>query len=159
VNGSKIFFGNKADTNILFTQKNTIIPSVIIKEGKNINQMKSKRILTAFLLASSLLLAGCSGSGDNATVQENEQTNSEQTNQGDTSMETEEMTDIVTTLAKIDSSKWNYNEEDGVYWQVGISYCENHADEKYEALGIFVPEAYLSGTDNGDGTFTCQLNE
>jgi hypothetical protein len=25
-------------------------------------------------------------------------------------------------------------------------------------LGIFVPEAYLNGTDNGDGTYTCQLN-
>jgi hypothetical protein len=114
--------------------------------------MKQKKVLAVFLSAS-LLFTGCSGSGDNAAVQ-----NSEQTKQGDISMEKETTTDIVTALSKIDSSKWNYNEEDGVYWQVGISYCENPADEKYETLGIFVPEAYLNGTDNGDGTYTCQLN-
>jgi hypothetical protein len=97
--------------------------------------MKQKRVLALFLLMS-LLFTGCSQSGDNGTVQE-----SEQTKQGDIDMETETTTDIVTTLSKIDNSKWQYNEEDGVYWQVGISYCENPADEKYETLGIFVPLA------------------
>jgi hypothetical protein len=122
--------------------------------------MKQKRVLAAFLFMS-LLFTGCSGNGDNATVQESGQTKQEDANEDvseDTNMETEETTDIITALSKIDSSKWNYNEEDGVYWQVGISYCENPADEKYETLGIFVPEAYLTGTDNGDGTYTCQLN-
>jgi hypothetical protein len=49
--------------------------------------------------------------------------------------------------------------EDGVYWQVGISYCENPADEKYETLGIFVPEAYLNGTDNMAEAFAQYINE
>ncbi len=65
----------------------------------------------------------------------------------------------VSALAKIDNTKWNYNAEDGVYWQVGISYCANPADTQYETLGIFVPAQYMTATDNGDGTFTCEINK
>lgn len=64
-----------------------------------------------------------------------------------------------TTLPTIDNNKWNYNEEDGVYWQVQIPYCSNPADSKYETLGIFIPAAYMNATDNGDGTYTCELNQ
>lgn len=60
--------------------------------------------------------------------------------------------------SEIDNTKWSYNAEDDVYWQVGISYCLDPADEKYETLGIFVPGAYMSGQDNGDGTYTCEIN-
>ncbi|MDO5300289.1 MAG: subtype A tannase [Clostridia bacterium] len=63
-----------------------------------------------------------------------------------------------TALPTIDASKWQYNEADGVYWQVGISYCANPADETYETLGVFVPSAYMNATDNGDGTFTCAID-
>ncbi len=65
---------------------------------------------------------------------------------------------VETTLPQIDATKWNYNAEDGVYWQVGISYCENPADLAYETLGIFVPEAYMTAEENGDGTYTCTIN-
>lgn len=64
----------------------------------------------------------------------------------------------VSALAKIDNTKWNYNAEDGVYWQVGVQYCANPADTQYETMGIFVPEQYMNASDNGDGTFTCELN-
>ncbi len=63
------------------------------------------------------------------------------------------------TLAKIDNTKWNYNAEDDVYWQVGIQYCSNPVDLTYETMGIFVPGAYMNATDNGDGTFTCEINK
>ncbi len=62
------------------------------------------------------------------------------------------------SLAKVDNTKWQYNEEADVYWQVGISYCSNPADEDYETLGIFVPAAYMTAEDNGDGTYTCTVN-
>ena len=45
-----------------------------------------------------------------------------------------------------------------MYWQVGISYCENPVAEEYETLGIFVPGDYMNAVDNGDGTFTCEMN-
>ena len=66
--------------------------------------------------------------------------------------------DVVSNLPKIDNTKWQYNADDNVYYQLGISYCENPADESYENLAIFVPGAYLTGTDNGDGTYTCEIN-
>ena len=64
-----------------------------------------------------------------------------------------------TGLPKIDSSKWLYNADDDVYYQIGLSYCETPADENYENLAVFVPGAYMKGTGNGDGTFTCSVNE
>lgn len=63
-----------------------------------------------------------------------------------------------TGIAKIDMSNWQYEEEDGVYWQTGISYCENPADASYETMGIYVPEEYFDAADNGDGTYSCTLN-
>lgn len=68
-----------------------------------------------------------------------------------------EVNEAVTTLSKIDMTKWQYNESDGVYYQIGISYCANPADTSYETLAVFVPAAYMNGTDNGDGTYTCEL--
>ncbi|MCC8097422.1 MAG: copper amine oxidase N-terminal domain-containing protein, partial [Eubacterium sp.] len=63
-----------------------------------------------------------------------------------------------TVLSKIDSTKWQYNEESGVYWQVGVQYCANPVDLTYETLGVFVPEAYMDAVENGDGTYTCTVN-
>lgn len=61
-------------------------------------------------------------------------------------------------LGKIDMTKWQYNEETDVYWQTGIIYCAAPADETYENLGIYVPGAYMTGTDNGDGTYSCIIS-
>ena len=65
----------------------------------------------------------------------------------------------VTNLSKPDMSKWRYIEEKDVYYLVGLDYCEKPADEKYEQLAVFVPGAFMDSADNGDGTFTCELNE
>lgn len=62
-------------------------------------------------------------------------------------------------LDRIDMTKWQYDSGTDVYWQVGIRYCADPADEEYETLGIFVPGAYMDATDNGDGTYTCTVNE
>lgn len=64
----------------------------------------------------------------------------------------------ITTSLTFDSSAWLYNADDDVYYQIGLPYCESPADESYEKLAIFVPGAYLSATDNGDGTYTCEPN-
>ncbi|MGN0801014.1 MAG: subtype A tannase [Candidatus Faecivicinus sp.] len=61
-------------------------------------------------------------------------------------------------VSLIDSAKWQYNEEDDVYWQVGIPYCSAPADLQYETLGVFIPGAYFDAIDNGDGTYTCTVN-
>ena len=65
---------------------------------------------------------------------------------------------VITNLPKIDNSAWLYNADDNVYYQLGITYCETPADENYENLAVFVPGAYFTGKDNGDGTYTCEIN-
>ena len=62
------------------------------------------------------------------------------------------------SLPKIDMTAWNYNEEDDVYYQLGIQYVANPADTKYESLGLFVPGSYFDAKDNGDGTYTLTVN-
>ena len=95
-----------------------------------------KGIAVMLILIMTAALSACSGSGADETSSSAE-----------------------TSLSQIDMSKWQYNEDDDVYYQIGISYCENPADESYEQLAVFVPGAYMTGTDNGDGTYTCELDE
>lgn len=64
----------------------------------------------------------------------------------------------VTSLPKLNMAAWNYNEEDNVYWQTGISYAATPADAAYETLGIYVPGEYFNGTKNADGTYTVSIN-
>ena len=53
---------------------------------------------------------------------------------------------------------WQYNADDDVFYQIGIPYCSEPADDNYENLAIFIPGRYFTATDNGDGTFTCSIN-
>ena len=57
-----------------------------------------------------------------------------------------------------DNAKWNYDEANNVFWQTGVGYCTKPEAEEYETMGIFVPGAYLDGTKNEDGTYTCTVN-
>lgn len=58
----------------------------------------------------------------------------------------------------IDNSKWQYDSDNNVYYQIGISYCSDPGSTEYETLSIYVPGDYMTGTDNGDGTYTCTIN-
>ena len=57
-----------------------------------------------------------------------------------------------------DSGAWSYDADNNVYYQIGVHYCAQPAAEDYETLAVVVPGDYLSGTDNGDGTYTCTVN-
>jgi hypothetical protein len=100
----------------------------------------TKSIATILVLMMIAVVTACSGEGA-----------------GEGTTETSSVAE--TTLSQIDMSKWQYNADDDVYYQTGIVYCETPADESYEQLAVFVPGAYMTGTDNGDGTYTCELNE
>ena len=58
----------------------------------------------------------------------------------------------------LDMSAWNLDADNGVWWQVGVSYCTKPAAQNYETLGIYVPQAYMSGEQNADGTYSCTLS-
>lgn len=103
--------------------------------------MISKKLLCA-ALSCALLLAGCGAKDESVSADDSGRAN----------------TPIESQLDKIDMTQWQYNEENDVYWQTGILYCDNPADETYENLGVYVPGAYLTGTENGGGTYTCTVN-
>ncbi len=106
--------------------------------------MRLKKIFLTIFLAGILLLSGCSGNENKSNTE----------SMKDSSKEIQEEIQ----LEKIDMTKWQYNEDTNVYWQTGIIYCENPADETYENLGIYVPGNYMNGTKNDDGTYTCEVN-
>lgn len=103
-------------------------------------------IFLCAILAASAILSGCgsnsSGSSD-ASAQSSSSSSSSK--------------EVSTTLNKIDMTKWQYNSDDKVYYQIGLSYCEKPANEEYEKLAVFVPASYFSATENSDGTYTCEL--
>ncbi len=93
------------------------------------------------------LVSGCGGKNSAS------ETRTEQETAAETAQASE------AAALRFDSSNWNYNEEDQVYWKVGVQYCEKPASLTYETLGIYVPAAYLNGEENGDGTYTCTVKE
>ena len=67
--------------------------------------------------------------------------------------------------SKVDASAlaipnaWKHDADNDVYYQIGLPYCTKPAASDYESYAICVPGAYLDATANGDGTFSCTLNE
>lgn len=128
--------------------------------------MKMNKRILSVLLVGTVLLAGCSSRGEgqedsgSASQSSSESVSQSSGQEGSEGPGTEAAGDAgeETPMEKIDMAKWQYEEEADVYWQVGISYCANPADETYETLGIYVPGAYMNGTENGDGTYTCEVD-
>ena len=111
------------------------------------NDVKKKFFISAVCAALSVVMTACGSSA--AAVKETE------TPEAAAGTST---ADAGTALSKIDQTKWLYNSEDDVYYQTGISYCANPADANYETLAVFVPGAYMNAADNGDGTYTCEID-
>ncbi|MCR5126405.1 MAG: hypothetical protein K6B43_14605 [Treponema sp.] len=55
---------------------------------------------------------------------------------------------------KIDMTKWQFNKEKKIFYQLGIQYCRNPKNPYYERLSIYVPECYFDARKNKDGTYT-----
>ena len=135
-----------------------------------------KNIAAAAALVTMLVLSSCGGAGGSGgaagsgtagtggtagsssaaeSVSASESAGKEQAGASETAKK-ELRTEVIEGLPMVDMTKWQYNAEDDVYWQVGIPYCASPADESYETMGFYVPGAYFEGTENGDGTWTCE---
>lgn len=62
------------------------------------------------------------------------------------------------TSLHVDNTKWNYDETNDIYYQIGLVYCAKPQATEYESLAVYVPGAYMQGVKNLDGTYTCQIN-
>lgn len=58
----------------------------------------------------------------------------------------------------LDASAWRHDEENDVYYQLGLTYCTKPATTTYESLAVFVPGAYFTAEQSGD-SYTCSINE
>ena len=112
--------------------------------------MKAKTILSAVMIT---LVAAAAFSGCGAPAKNTAETTVHETTVPETTAASP-----VTNLPKTDMSKWLYSKDNDLYYQTGISYCEDPADKKYEKLAYFVPAAYMNAAKNADGTYTCTLN-
>ena len=63
-----------------------------------------------------------------------------------------------TGVLALNSAGWSHDAENDVYYQIGLSYVTSPAAPEYETLGIYVPGAYFTGTDNGDGAYEVTVN-
>ena len=59
----------------------------------------------------------------------------------------------------IDMNKWNYDETNDIYYQIGLTYCANPENSDYESCGIYIPGKYFEGSKNSNGTYTCKIND
>ncbi len=58
----------------------------------------------------------------------------------------------------INMGAWKYDQDNDVYYQLGLAYCKDPATTTYESLAIFVPGDYFVGEKNGN-SYTCTINE
>lgn len=58
----------------------------------------------------------------------------------------------------LSSAGWSHDAENDVYYQIGLNYVTSPIAPDYETLGIYVPGAYVTSIDNGDGTHKVTVN-
>ena len=56
-----------------------------------------------------------------------------------------------------DKSKWEFDSANGVYYQIGVVYCEKAVDTTYQSMGIYIPKEYLTCTQS-ENKYTCEIN-
>lgn len=116
---------------------------------KNIKKTTMKMIALMMCALMILSMAACSADQTGKT----ESTASAETISQEEVTNPENIEDL-----KIDNSKWQYDSDNDVYYQIGVSYVTDAEDEEKEQLAIYVPGAYMDAEDNGDGTYTCVIN-
>ena len=104
--------------------------------------LSRRTVLTALPAAAGVLGLGACSSGGTAS-------------QASATASSQAPTDPKLTL---DSAAWRYDATGDVYYQLGLSYVATPQASDYETLGIYVPGAYFTGTDNGNGTYTATIN-
>lgn len=58
----------------------------------------------------------------------------------------------------LDEGAWRYDEDNDVYYQLGLAYCKKPATKTYESLAVFVPGKYFTAEKNGE-TYRCTVDE
>lgn len=123
----------------------------------------NKALSTLLVTSMAVSLTACGSTSGSEEIQSEEIAASEADEEsgGSAGTSTDSLADYTQNNEGLtfDNTKWNYDEENDVYWQIGVGYCTAPETTDYETMGIYVPGAYMSAVDNGDGTYTCTINE
>ncbi len=113
-----------------------------------------KKVLSVMLLTSMAVSLGACGSYSTSSTFSTEESAGTEDTTGELLSGYDEDKESLT----FNNSAWNYDEGNDVYWQISVGYCSNPETADYETMGIYVPGAYMNGTANSDGTYTCTIN-
>ena len=114
----------------------------------------TRRVFIAASLAS-LGLAGCVAARVESTGDEYSSEESSSSSSSDAlGKNPADLSDL-----RIDDSAWSHDAENDVYYQLGVRFCAKPSANAYESMGVYVPGAYFKASDNGDGTFTCNISD
>ena len=60
----------------------------------------------------------------------------------------------------LDKDNWSYDSTNGVYYQIGVTYCKNPASSTHNILGIYVPGNYMScsSSSSSSSKYSCSIN-
>ena len=59
---------------------------------------------------------------------------------------------------EFDNSNWSLDSTNGVYYQIGIVYCNNPVNTDYQSMAIYIPKEYLTCTNPQEGKYDCEIN-
>ena len=59
---------------------------------------------------------------------------------------------------EFNTSNWDFDSTNGVYYQIGLKYCTNIVNIDYQTMAIYVPKEFLSCNENGD-KYKCDINK
>ena len=60
----------------------------------------------------------------------------------------------------LDKDNWSYDSTNGVYYQIGVTYCKYPASSTHNILGIYVPGNYMScsSSSTSSSKYSCSIN-
>lgn len=118
------------------------------------------RKITACLLSGTMVFAltACAGgnSTENRTIESTAAAETSEADETAAEVSSDGYSENYEALT-MDNSRWSYDHDNDVYYQIGVQYCASPEDTDYETMGIYVPGAYMNATENGDGTYTCTV--
>ena len=65
---------------------------------------------------------------------------------------------LVLNDLEFNTSNWDFDSTNGVYYQIGLKYCTNIVNIDYQTMAIYVPKEFLSCNENGD-KYKCDMNK
>ena len=65
---------------------------------------------------------------------------------------------LVLNDLEFNTSNWDFDSTNGVYYQIGLKYCTNIVNIDYQTMAIYIPKEFLSCNENGD-KYKCDINK